>query len=58
MNETIYVVVLVTEEAEDFQQIDVLQRRAFKDEANAELWREQLTRDFGGTFNVVPLVLE
>ena len=58
MNKTIYVVVREMEEAEDFQVVEVLQRRAFTKETDANTFRDNCNSDFGGGFSVVPLTVE
>lgn len=54
----VYVVVSEMEEATDFQVVDVLQGRAFKDVEKARDWADQLDKDFGGKHKVIPLTVE
>lgn len=58
MNKTIYVVVLKTVEAGDFQLVESLQHRAFSVKTDAKKWCKELNKDFGGSYIVVPLELE
>jgi hypothetical protein len=55
VNPPLFVVVRKMEESEDFQTVEVLQRRLFVDEDKANDWCKQLTADFGKGYEVVPL---
>ena len=54
----LYVVVRSMEESENFATVEVLQRRLFTKEEDANEWCGQLTADFGKGYEVVPLTPE